>query len=775
MAKGAVVARILSEYSDKGTKAAIKDLQHTEKKFQEFGKKVAEAFIVAGVAATAFAIKIGVDSVKAAMAQQQQMAVLANTLHNVTKANQAGIESVDSYIKKSALRYNFQENELIPSLQTLVIATKNVAQAENLQQLAMNISANKGKDLNTVSIAIGKAYLGNFNALKRMGVPLSESIIKHKDFAAAVKELDASFKGSAAAAADTFAGKIGRIGIAFDMVKKTIGNALITALQPFLEKFLTALPQIEKWLDTNSKKIAGFFITGITYGVAFAQTVYDIFSFVARNITVFAELGAVIVAIWAGTKVAVGVQAFIKMVQGVIKVFKLLRTEALAAGFAEAIATGGVSAAVGLAAATAAFIGINLAINKFEGDAAKASKGVGDLKFNFKGLSTTAADYLKGLTGVNAATTSNTKLTKDQIATLALLKKMGITPTDQTQYDAIEQEAALLNLKKQNNIEAEAQLQAIMDQTNAQLKANDALMRYTDILTVLADNQISSEEISVLAQKWGISTTAVEEYIARIYAANSNPANSDSIMALYEAWGLTKEQAAQYIDFARALVDEKLSSSEIENLMAKWGMTREEVIAYAKQVQDGTVFSSTFSDPGLLAKDSWQQALAALNAYLAALGGGAIAGLGAGLDYMGNPIVTAQQAANDAAQQAADAAAGLADSQAFLDSLGLGTDSSSTGSTASTSGNLPNFSGWSKYFDSNGVPYDASTASFANSSFLGGASGTATQSSTGTAAVVNVTVQGSVVSQTDLVTAVRDGLLNGINSGKQTTFSMSAI
>jgi hypothetical protein len=759
MAKGAVVARILSEYSDKGTKTAIKDLQHTEKKFQEFGKKVAEVFVVAAAAAAAFAVKLGVDSVKAAMAQQQQMAVLANTIHNVTGANQAGIESVDAYIKKSALRYNFQENELIPSLQSLIVATKNVSQAESLQGLAMNISTNKGKDLGQVSLALAKAYLGNFNALKRMGVPLSEAVIKHKDFAAAVKELDASFKGSAAAAADTFAGKIGRIGIAFDMVKKTIGNALITALQPFLDKFLTALPQIEKWLDSNSKKIAGFFITGIKYGVAFFQTVFDIFNFVARNIKVFAELGAVIIAIWAGTTVATGVQSFIKMVEGVIKVFKLLRTVALGAAFAEAISTGGASAAAGLAAATAAFVGINLAINKFDKDATKAANGVKDLKFDFKGLSVTAADYLKGLTGVNTATATNSKLTKDQIATLALLKKMGIVPTDTSQYDAIEQEAALLNLKKQNNIEAAAQLQAIIDQTNAQQAANEALMRYSDILTALADNKISTEEISVLAQKWGISSTAVEEYIAKIYAANSTPANADSILALYEAWGLTKEQAQQYIDFARALADEKLSSSEIENLMAKWGLTKDQVIAYAKKVQDGTVFSTTFGDPGLLAADSWQKALSALNDYIAKLGTATLTPPPAASN---KPIPTLVPTL-----PTTPGTNPYGYTSAYANSFAL------NGSYIDQSGNA---SGYNPDMAA-AMARSYVTGSLASSSFLGGGSGTATQTPTGSGAapVVHVTVQGSVVSQNDLVTAVRDGLLNGINSGKQTTFSQVSL
>ena len=519
MAKGAVIARILSEYDAKGTKQARKDLADLQGSFSEFGKKAKEAFAVAAAASAAMAVGFGVSAVKAAMAEQQAMAVLNNTLHNTVGANEAVMTSTEAYIKQAALRYNFTTDQVIPSLQSLVVATKDVAKAESLQQVAMDISANKGKDLNEVSLALAKAYLGNFNALKRMGVPLSETIIKHKDFNAAIKELTASFGGSAAAAADTFAGRVGRIGIAFDMVKKTIGNAIIVALQPFLDKFMGALPKIEKWLDDNSKKIAAFFVTGITYGVAFAQSLYDIFNFVARNIKVFAELGAVIVAVWAGAKVAQGVSAFITGINTIIKTMKVLREASLAAGFAEAIATGGLSAAAGLAAATAAFVGINVVMDKFDKNVQKNAKGVGDIKFNFKGLTTTAADYLKGLTGVNSATATNSNLTAQQIKVLAQLKAMGVVPTGSNATDPIELEAARLNLVKQGQVEEANRVQAILDGVQAQVSANAALQRYNDILAVLADNHISSEEVQLLANKWGISQNAVVAYIAQVTGA----------------------------------------------------------------------------------------------------------------------------------------------------------------------------------------------------------------------------------------------------------------
>jgi hypothetical protein len=148
---------------------------------------------------------------------------------------------------------------------------------------------------------------------------------------------------------------------------------------------------------------------------------------------------------------------------------------------------------------------------------------------------------------------------------------------------------------------------------------NDAAQRYADLLQVLADSKISDQEVAVLAEKWNITKGEVLEYIARIYAVNSTEIDEDPVIKLLMAWGLTKDQAQKYVDFTRALADEKIDDKEIEDLMLKWNMTRAEVLDYAKQVQTGTTFSTTWDDPGKDAQNSWLNALSALNAYIAAL------------------------------------------------------------------------------------------------------------------------------------------------------------
>jgi hypothetical protein len=323
------------------------------------------------------------------------------------------------------------------------------------------------------------------------------------------------------------------------------------------------------------------------------------------------------------------------MIQLLTLNFKKQAAAGTAAGVATALATGGVSAkaaAIGLGAFVAATGATLFAVNKLtEGldtNSAAIQKNsqvvVGHLRDLGRIAQATAAANFAGKKLITTTTALNKK-TKEQLATekaIAALRKLGVKPTNEK--DPIQLEAARLNLLKQGNLEEERRVAALLANMEAQMKLNEAAQRYADLLQVLADQVITDEEVSVLAQKWQITKNEVLEYIARIYAANSTDIDDGPIINLLMKWGLTKEEAEKYVDFTRALKDEKIDDSEIEELMGKWGMTRQGVLDYAKTVQDGTALQAALSKgyalPGDEAAEAWKRALAALNAYLAALG-----------------------------------------------------------------------------------------------------------------------------------------------------------
>jgi hypothetical protein len=222
------------------TKDFIQGLDKADKETKTFSSKLdnalqkgAAAFLAVGAAAGAMAIKIGIDAVKAAIEDEKAQKSLAITLKNTTKATDAQVKSVEDYIDKTARATGVADDQLRPSLDRLVRSTKDVTQAQKLQTLALDIAAGTGKDLATVTEALSKGLDGNLGALKRIGVPLDENIVKTKDFDAAVIALTQTFAGQADAAAETFAGRMARIKIAIDEAKEQLGFALL----PLLERF----------------------------------------------------------------------------------------------------------------------------------------------------------------------------------------------------------------------------------------------------------------------------------------------------------------------------------------------------------------------------------------------------------------------------------------------------------------------------------------------------------------------------------------------------------
>jgi hypothetical protein len=239
------------------TKDFIDGLDKADKETRTFTNKLddalkvgAAAFLAVGAAAATMAIKIGVDAVKAAIEDQKAQVSLAQTLRNTTKATDQQVAAVEDYIDKTSRATGVTDDQLRPSLDRLVRSTQDVTKAQKLQQLALDISAGTGKDLATITDGLGKAYDGNLGALKRLGVPLDASIIKAKDFDAAVKALSETFAGQADAAANTFAGRMARVSVALNESKEQIGFALL----PILEKLATfmtdtLLPVIEQLVN----------------------------------------------------------------------------------------------------------------------------------------------------------------------------------------------------------------------------------------------------------------------------------------------------------------------------------------------------------------------------------------------------------------------------------------------------------------------------------------------------------------------------------------------
>jgi hypothetical protein len=214
--------------ADKGTKSF-------KNKVGGYSKALAKSFALVGAAAGAMAIKIGIDAVNAAVEDELSQKKLATALKNTTKATDKQIASSEEYIKKQQLTYGIADTKLRPALANLARATGSITEAQKLNNIAIDISAATGRDLEGVSLALGKAYGGNFTALKKLGIPLDENIVKTKNFDGLTKQLTETFGGSAKANTETFAGQLAILKQYFGEIQEDIGAKLIPKLKTLLE------------------------------------------------------------------------------------------------------------------------------------------------------------------------------------------------------------------------------------------------------------------------------------------------------------------------------------------------------------------------------------------------------------------------------------------------------------------------------------------------------------------------------------------------------------
>jgi hypothetical protein len=257
---------ILADVDDlnKKLKAANGDVEKSASGMEKFGKVAAAAFAAAAAAAAAYAIKIGVDGVKAAIADEQSQLKLAQSLEKATGATKAQIAATEQSIDKMARATGVADDQLRPALARLALSTNSTSKAQELLALALDISTQTGKPLEGVANALGKAYDGNTAALGKLGVGLSSAELRAMSFTDVQQKLTNLFGGAAQANAQTFQGRMDRLKVAFDEGVESIGTRLLPIIEslikiivekvvPGFEKFAKLFDPIKQAIDRNKE------------------------------------------------------------------------------------------------------------------------------------------------------------------------------------------------------------------------------------------------------------------------------------------------------------------------------------------------------------------------------------------------------------------------------------------------------------------------------------------------------------------------------------------
>jgi len=262
---------------------ASKVFNELDGKLNAFGKSFGNVMKIAAVATAAAAtavVAFGVSTVKAFADSQAQMARFNTTVNNVAGTTKA---MTDELLKSAhaAVNLGFSDETAANSLAQFYMRTKDVTQAINLNNIAMDLARAKNIDLADAGNMINLVLSGNGRALKAYGIELDETLTPLQ----ALGKLHEIVKGQASAFADTIQGRLQILGEKWGDLKETIGGVFA----PYVTKALEMVMVVVDKLSTID--FQGFFNKWKTAAVDFFTSFNEQF----HIIEYFKELWGVVV------------------------------------------------------------------------------------------------------------------------------------------------------------------------------------------------------------------------------------------------------------------------------------------------------------------------------------------------------------------------------------------------------------------------------------------------------------------------------------------------
>jgi hypothetical protein len=285
------------------TKQFVDGMNKSEKQVQTFGDKLGDfskkaglAFAAAAAAAGAYATKLAVDGVKAAIEDEAAQLRLAGALRTATGATDVQIKATEDYISATSLAVGITDDDLRPAFQRLSVATGDVTKSQDLLNLAIDISKGTGKDLGSVTEALSRAYGGQDTALVKLGIGLTKAEAKQLDFRGETEKLSDLYGGAASRNAETFQGRIDRLRIGFQEAKEAVGVALLPIIErligylfqygePIVKKFQEGWEKVQGAIDRNKENFQEFIDILQNYVLPIIGTVFGKFFELATSVT----------------------------------------------------------------------------------------------------------------------------------------------------------------------------------------------------------------------------------------------------------------------------------------------------------------------------------------------------------------------------------------------------------------------------------------------------------------------------------------------------------
>ena len=243
----AISIPIISSLDTKGFDKAQKEFASLDGAGAKTGYALNKALVPAIAVVGGLAAGLGFAA-NAAIEDQKAQELLAQQLRTSAMATDDVIASNEKFISGMSRAFSVADDDLRPAMASLVRSTGSVEVAQGLMTTALDIAAATGTDLETVTLALGKAANGQTAALTKLDPSLKGVIDSSSTLDDITQALAVSFGGAATVSAQSFDGQMRGMKIALDETKESIGAALLPALLQLLQ----VLKPMADWAQQNT-------------------------------------------------------------------------------------------------------------------------------------------------------------------------------------------------------------------------------------------------------------------------------------------------------------------------------------------------------------------------------------------------------------------------------------------------------------------------------------------------------------------------------------------
>lgn len=179
---------------------------------------------------------------------ENSFAGLQQVMQNTGQGSKAMTDGMREYIDQTRIATGATADDLMPALARLQAATKNSKRTQDDMNVALDVAAGRHMSVTAVATAMAKAEAGNETAMKRLGVAVKDANGKAIPFTEQMKQLKATYGGTAAAIANVDPWK--KVGAMWDIMKEKVGAQLLPVFQKVANWIVAHFPQIEKVFST---------------------------------------------------------------------------------------------------------------------------------------------------------------------------------------------------------------------------------------------------------------------------------------------------------------------------------------------------------------------------------------------------------------------------------------------------------------------------------------------------------------------------------------------